>query len=355
MTGSTKKRNINIDCLRVFACFLVVTIHVSSQNWHSVNIHSFDWIIYTVFDTAARSAVPLFFMISGSLFLKSNDNFSLRKLLIHNVVRLIIIYFVWDLLYSIDTIGLKRLLNINGFSLILNQMLDPKYHLWYLPRLIGIYLLIPFLSIVVNYKKGSYVPYFLALFFIFSIAFNTLSYIPQLKGILNFISDEISYDLVGYCGYFVLGYYLVQNKNKFKVPSALLIPIFILVVAISSLITINYSFQMGKASTIMMQNLTIAPFIESICLFLVFDRLNFKDNGFVSKIFIFISKYTLFIYLAHIFEQLNVKFGLSTLSFNPLIAILILTALVFVLSLIMGIVLGKALNILCPKARRYIM
>ncbi len=61
-----------IDNLRGIACLMVVMIHTTT--WYITNAASVslvNWDIANVLNSASRVSVPLFFMISGYLFLAS--------------------------------------------------------------------------------------------------------------------------------------------------------------------------------------------------------------------------------------------------------------------------------------------
>lgn len=61
-----------IDNLRGIACLMVVMIHTTT--WYITNAQSVspvNWDLANVLNSASRVSVPLFFMISGYLFLAS--------------------------------------------------------------------------------------------------------------------------------------------------------------------------------------------------------------------------------------------------------------------------------------------
>lgn len=61
-----------IDNLRGIACLMVVMIHTTT--WYVTNAHSIspvNWDVANILNSASRVSVPLFFMISGFLFLAS--------------------------------------------------------------------------------------------------------------------------------------------------------------------------------------------------------------------------------------------------------------------------------------------
>lgn len=73
---------------------MVVMLHVVSTGWFidpSLN----EWKIFNFIDMAMRTGVPLFFMISGALFLEKK-NLDIKEFIIRNVSRLVFIYSVSD-------------------------------------------------------------------------------------------------------------------------------------------------------------------------------------------------------------------------------------------------------------------
>ena len=55
-----KHRIEYLDFLRVFATFCVVVLHVAAQNWYHTEIGSYNWIIFTLYDSLTRWTVPVF-------------------------------------------------------------------------------------------------------------------------------------------------------------------------------------------------------------------------------------------------------------------------------------------------------
>ena len=73
-----KQRLVNFDLLRILCCFSVILIHVSAIVWYDYEMKSFDWQISTFYDTLVRFCVPVFYMISGMLFL-SRKSIDIKK------------------------------------------------------------------------------------------------------------------------------------------------------------------------------------------------------------------------------------------------------------------------------------
>lgn len=95
------QRKYELDMCRICASLMVVVLHISGSGWY-IDPSLFEWKIINIFDMGMRAAVPLFFMISGTLLL-SHEFFSIKRFIVRNTVRLIIIYSVWSIIYELNT------------------------------------------------------------------------------------------------------------------------------------------------------------------------------------------------------------------------------------------------------------
>lgn len=201
-----------LNLLRIIGCILVVGVHVSAFNLEDLPFPSTAIFITSAFNHLSILGVPLFVMISGSLLLHPDYPLSFRKLLTHKIPKLLLVYFVWLVFYN--------LLNCYqegygyGFAsikhnVILNSLLGRGiYHLWFLPMMIGLYFITPFLRKLVTDRKLC--GYFLLLYFLVTIFFPTLlKFNFRFKTIVESLCSRIPYSIFGgYIGYYVLGYYL---------------------------------------------------------------------------------------------------------------------------------------------------
>lgn len=129
-----------IDNLRAVACMMVVMIHASTAQVVNFSaIHTVDWTVANVMNSASRVCVPLFFMISGYLFFgeKSAEKRHFLRiglcLLFYSVVSLIYIF-------SLTNIGFWP-----SLKLILQKPVF--YHLWFFYAIVVIYLLSPVIKV----------------------------------------------------------------------------------------------------------------------------------------------------------------------------------------------------------------
>ncbi len=220
-TGNRPRRVFYLDVLRAFACLLVVMIHVSSK-FVVKDFGSLNFWVGDILDSLSRIAVPLFVMISGSIFLDENYNFTKDKLFRH-VKKMAVFFIFWSLFYSLYyylLIPLKNHNDIHIKKIILNAILG-HYHLWFCYMIIGLYLIVPLLRLWIKKENIKEVKYFIILSLIFSmflpsiIEFLSLL-VPSFKN-LNSVLGNLSIKYVGgYTAYFILGWYLNNYEIKHK-------------------------------------------------------------------------------------------------------------------------------------------
>ena len=79
------KRIISFDVMRVVAAYAVVFQHIGGQNWTDV-FPSAEWEIRNIYVSFAQWSVPVFFMISGALFLSPDKVVHIKRLFGKNLL-----------------------------------------------------------------------------------------------------------------------------------------------------------------------------------------------------------------------------------------------------------------------------
>jgi len=135
-------RIVFLDYLRVFAIFLVMLVHCCECYYFDENAcfyissrsNAF-WL--SLFDSASRASVPLFVMASAYLLFPVNQ--PTGRFLLRRILRVGIPFLLWACLYHWRYEGAWSKLFFNFSS-------TTGGHLWFVPMLIGLYLLMPLLS-----------------------------------------------------------------------------------------------------------------------------------------------------------------------------------------------------------------
>lgn len=356
MTKSIKgisKRVVYFDYLRIAAIIAVVVLHVASSNWYVTDVNSLQWNSFNIYDSLMRWGVPIFVMISGALFLDREQ--SLSKLYKKNILRILIILIIWTIINSVWQLFTTD--SINSFRDFVTNLFTGPYYLWFLYMLIGLYMVTPFLKRIVENKKT--MRYFLLLAFLFTFLIPELIQIVALKSELaaGLINDKLDmmrlFMVLGYTGYFVLGYYLSKTTVKGKAEVAIYIlgilgAIFTIV---STALLSNYK---GVADALFYNNLTVNVLSMSVAVFVLFKNHIHKacSRECGNRFWQLISRCSLGVYLVHliVLESLDLCFGLNSLSLNPIVSVPLVAGAVLVISYTISIAVYKI-----PKIGKWIM
>lgn len=339
-------RIIYLDYLRIFATLAVTIVHVSAQNfYHSVN--TFEWNVFNVYDSIMRWAVPIFVMISGALFLKYKNDINIKNIYTKKIVRIITSFLFWSFIYTCFFVITTKNKNIIE---IIKRFLIGESHMWFLFMIVGLYMIIPIMRKITESKCIT--EYFILLAIIFNFCVPYIFEIPKIKTLLP-MYEKINMNLVlGYSGYFVLGYYLSEydiDRKKRKYIYCLGF--------IGTLITILGTYILSSksntANTLFYSYFSFNVLIESVAIF-VFAKYNFSKlvlSSNVENIIFNISKCSFGVYLSHLLVMNIFKLlGLNTLSFNSIFSVPIISIMVFVISMMISFVLNKM-----PKVNKYIV
>lgn len=142
----TEKRVVYIDAIRIIACFFVILNHTSGYiNCFNVDGNMprplFIWRLFV--GMIVRTAVPLFFMISGSMLLCKNRTY--RDVFIR-IAKMFIILLVFSVIANVLT---TKSFYLPGFiRTFASATVDGARAYWYLYSYIGLLMTFPFLRYV---------------------------------------------------------------------------------------------------------------------------------------------------------------------------------------------------------------
>lgn len=207
MQQVSNQRVIYLDLLRVIATFAVILSHVSASEFLA-SPFSADRYIAFVYESLVRWSVPVFVMISGVLFLNPIKEVTYREILRKRVPRLLLAYVFWTVLYVLFNYIFT---DFESFSIdhLTRALLFSHFHLWFLPMLMGVYLLIPILRKIAQDKK--LLKYSLVIWLLY-VCVSFFSFLSLLQTARHFYALFTMNIVVGYSGYFLLGYYLSQQS-----------------------------------------------------------------------------------------------------------------------------------------------
>lgn len=341
-------RIVYFDYLRVFATFSVMILHISAQNWYTTDVNGFEWQVFNFFDSIVRWAVPVFVMISGSLFL--NRNISLKKMYSRYILRMVIAFVVWSAIYAIFMDG--------TIASRLSAFVQGHYHMWFILMMVGIYMSVPLIKALVG--SNLRIKYFSFLALIFAFLF------PELFTLMNDFGSELviktsnvikqdinvmnMHIVLGYVSYFILGFYL--DKKELSRRWRIVIYAFgILGFVFTIVMTLIVALKIENYCTNYYGYFNINILLEAVAVFTLFKYGKYENdklNIFIQKLL----KYSFGAYLIHalVIEWLDKKVGLNTLSFNAVLAVISISIIVFVVAFMVSALLNRI-----PIIKKYVV
>ena len=200
-----------IDLCRIVACLGVMLSHACAEAYHLVSIHSaaFSWI--TMLSTVVRPVIPIFFMITGVLFL-SREELDLRRFFTGHVLHLTYVFCFWSLLYAVLRAAQGSFGSGRDF---LMAVVSGHYHMWFLPAMIMVYLFLPPVHAAIYGRKLD-PRYLLGVFFFLFIVLANCNLTPDPAPILYRFTQNFSLDYLSYLGYAVWGWWLSRRAFSQK-------------------------------------------------------------------------------------------------------------------------------------------
>jgi len=343
------QRDVSMDVLRVFACFLVMWQHVSEYYYISpegLPVKAASTYIIGYITSLDRCCVGLFVMISGYFLLPVKD--SVDDFFKKRLRRIVLPFIFWGIVYAVyylisrgDTLT-QCLTNMAHIFVNFGTELG---HMWFIYMLIGLYLLAPIISPWLQTAKKKTLQFYLAIWLVAS----TLPYIhlvyPEIWGECFWNPTPMLYYFTGFAGYFILGFYLRKYGQPSRISSVFLIIIGYL---ITSLV---YNARIESAETVSSLELSwgetnINVIMMAIGIFGIVRRLQWKGQNLLGRLMTDNAVKGYAIYLAHVL----VLSEFAKIFVGRYDSVLIEVPLITIMTFVATYLLIKALSYL-PKSR----
>lgn len=357
MAQQNQKRLINIDLLRVFAILCVVLNHGVQQTYSfgapEFAAYTFQsrLFAYTVF-TLGRMGVPCFLTISGYLLLsRTYSQEQAERFWKQNWFHLVVCVWVWFAVYDL-------VFCLSGSPISPGQFLrhllflekQPFSHVWYMPMIIGIYLLIPVLANGLNSLDCKKILWVFGLCSLYAFGVPCINLVREAFDENGFASQiDLGFSGGVYGLYLLMG--CMVKKGVFRKIKAPVLGATALVCFIGTVWFQMWRADLGHGYRVWYDFPSM--YIIGICLLELFDRIRdipASRNGVFTRIVVWLSQYSFSVYLIHnIFLRWLVPWGLSLELKMPAIV-----ALVSVISCV-GSFLGGFLIARIPRVGPYLL
>ena len=323
------ERLVWVDACRVIAIFAVILIHTAAPVFYDYRIIPLDYFLTAnLIDSLSRVSVPLFAMLSGALLIGYSPDIQLQRMG-GRLIRVIVPLVFWSFIYLGRSFWREKPHPLlEAISLILQAPV--VFHLWFVYMIIGVYLLLPLISVISKafLQNQRLAAYTFALWFLINSAptYYLISLIGQLKltGFLN------------WAGFFIIGYFVAHSAVFNRIPARLCAMAFVL----ASLCTFFLSWRINAKSPVPIETaydfLSPNVVLASIAAFLWIQKLQIPN--YLNKPLAFISGLVFPIYFMHLLVIEILKagwlgFSVSSYSLHPSIGILCLAITTFLISL----------------------
>lgn len=325
------KRILAFDVMRVVAAFAVVWQHIGGQGWPD-SFPSSEWEARNVIVSFAQWSVPVFFMISGALFLSPDKPLDIKRLYRKNILRIVYAFLFWSAIYVIYTEGLGNL------KIAFVSVLKGPAPFWFLKSMIGIYIFVPVLKAIAENRQifRYFVMVAVILTFVVSQLLDHIGIFNAQRMILwNEYLDTFGIKSLGVVTYFILGYYLYTYSFGKRVRYAIYV-LGVLSFFLSAVGTHYFSDWMGRPFNLFYDDMHPFTLIEAVAIFLFIK--NHADGCPLSirRNLIVVSNYSLGIYLVHplIVTVLNDQLAFNSSTLDPHYFPPIFATIVFILSFV---------------------
>lgn len=202
-----------ISYLRIFSTICVVWLHTCStlcENKQLFDLNMMQNLFFSASYQMMYWAVPVFFMITGMLFLRPQMHIGAKDCVFKYGRRILASLFVFGIPFAalkiLTTEGMSISLIPQSFMAVVT---DTGFgHLWYLYVLIGIYSIMPVLKIFCDKASDNELLFVLITLFAFDFFFPLIS---RLTNCMIAFSSQLLYPTF----YVLLGHWLFENRLRF--------------------------------------------------------------------------------------------------------------------------------------------
>lgn len=333
-----KARNTAVDFIKAIAILGVIMIHVSSGSLTQNTVGTFEWTSGLFWGALFRASVPLFLMASGAIMLEPSKTFSLKKLYLHNIARIVVAMLVWGFAYKIYHLLEDSQLSLDMLWYSAKRLLlfDQEFHFYYIHMILIVYVFLPVTRFFVEKADKKLIQYTLIVWVMLAIIFPTLRNFSPFNLFSGMTGQWIINMTYSSIGYGVLGYYMKKYPLTLRTALLCLISGFFIIFGG----TFYMSQKLGVLNEIFLQGTSVGVCVFAIGIFAVSKFV--KVKGSLQKMAVYISKASFCVYLSHMFIlYIFQKFILAELAISSVILIPICSIIILLVCLIIYAIISK--------------
>ena len=312
------------DILRIAAVVFLVIRHISTASFDFVEPLGAKWWVFNVYGSLAAWMVPVYLMLSGASFLDPNKRVTIKSIWSRNIFRMFVAFVVWSILYA----AYNHLSGQDTQTPLIEMLFVGHFHLWFLPMIMGIYMLLPIFRLASQTINGT------AYVFLVSLALSVA--FPMMQDLGWAVDAELITGMnnVGFISSHVCFFFAGWLFHKVDLTKPQRYALYFLGVVATIVVfcsTWQLTLQGGVHNEDMQSDSNLLTGIQGIALF-VFVKELCRGKRFSIQIQSALKTYsslTFGVYLIHVmFIALLDRFGFSPITYNagwmiPLIFLLV--------------------------------
>lgn len=341
------------DLLRVLAILAVLLCHATEEGIYVLSIDGMNNISFlsrlfavTSF-TLGRLGVPIFLILTGYFLLdRKYDDVTISKFWMNNWFHLLVCTVSWFCIYNLFLAGYRKE-NISFFQVIKDLLFLHRVnlsHVWYLPMIIGMYLLIPFVAKSLQSIAIKQLVFPVLFFSFYAFVCPTWQVISNALGVGK-ITVQLSFGFSGgvYGLYLLFGYLIkkdiLKNIRSWKIIAAGIVSI------LSGVALQCWSYSKGVMYNIWYDCLFLP--VAAMAIFELISRIKYLHTYSVIK---WLAKYAFAVYLIHNLFAAPLKDFLTALTWMRPIKVMFLWVALLICSYFGAWLVGRI-----PKIGKYLV
>ena len=331
-------RQNNYDLLRVYAMLMVILNHVSDYYLIKTNYTCEEVFL---FEGLSHCAVPVFLMLTGAFLIDKTANVKPKQFYLRAFNKLMVPTLIFMVIYWIHDFRLGKINSVFEALEGLKTGFTGLYAHWYVFMLVGIYAVLPVVSLVKSQVSRHSYEKFVILYFVWAMLSR------------HFESNAASWTIgnsLTFIGYVFVGDAIkqrIKRKNNYAGITCVIMSAIILLI---DYYVLYVRVQHGDSYYNQLFGLYAAPLViaGSLLLFIGFGLLSVKFSTF------FLAKNSFIVYLCHklVLEWLEPVFNKLEFMSSVNLTIIILIKVVFALSI--SLIIAMVFNTLYEKFQKFI-
>ncbi len=279
------KRESWADIVRIIATFLIILVHTSGIYQTSI-INYYLGLAYT---SLGYLGAPLFLILSGYLLLPKKED--IKTFFKKRLNRILLPWISWSLVLT----AIQIYSNDQSITFFVTEFKKSLQAFWFLPLLVCLYLITPFLR---NLLQSSSKKEVILLLLVWFLAFSFFPYTINSQAFPYAADNGLVRQTFGFIGFYIFGYYLFliskEKVNKYFYFSIFIVSIISSIILANLVLIKNINLQIIHyfSPIIILASLTFSVFAFGI---LKYIKISKQTRNVVAKI----SGMSLGIYLIH--------------------------------------------------------